>query len=412
MQITNCSCGRVHNCAVEQVYNGGGTLSVLQTLVSKHEKVLVIADENTYEAFAVAGGNLEGLDYNTLFFPATPMLVPDEKAIAAIKHSISPDTSAIIGIGGGTINDLCKHIAHSYNLYYIYIATAPSMDGYASDGAALILDGMKVTLKARPPHIIICDTELLCNAPIELIRAGVGDILGKFSCLNDWLLAKEIKGEFFCKEIYDRVYNCAVQVSENAARIMNREKDAVKLLADALINVGIEMSYAGSSRPASGSEHHMAHFFEIHALEQGHLHRPHGIDVGCAAYFTALLREKVLNASKAPNFDFRSGTYFETVESLLPRAYTGIKELQSRVGLHGNSDGNYSREKINAVLRQAPTAEETKAMLAAAELHPETLFDFYGKETVQNALKYGKELKDRFTVLWLYEYLGWEILEL
>ncbi len=412
MQIKGCSCGREHSCAVEQIYNGDGTLSVLPRLVQNYKKALVVADENTYNAFTAAGGSLDGIEHNSLIFPATPLLVPDEKAIGAIEQNLSPDIDVIIGIGGGTVNDLCKQIAYSHRLYYIYVATAPSMDGYASDGAALILDGMKVTLKARPPHIIICDTVLLCNAPIELIRAGVGDILGKFSCLNDWLLSKEIKGEYFCKEIYDRVYNCAVQVSENAARIMNREKDAVKLLAEALINVGIEMSYAGSSRPASGSEHHMAHFFEIHALEHGQRHRPHGIDVGCAAYFTALLRERVLNASKALCFDFCPETYFETVERLLPRAYAGIKELQSRVGLHGNSDGDYDGETIKAVLKQSPTAAETEVMLAAAGLYPQSLIEFYGKETVENALKYGKELKDRFTVLWLYEYLGWEILKL
>jgi len=412
MQIKACSCGREHNCTVEQIYNGDGTLSVLPRLVQSYKKALVVADENTYNAFTAAGGSLADVEHNYLIFPATPLLVHDEKAIGTIEQNLSIGIDVIIGIGGGTVNDLCKQIAYSHKLYYIYVASAPSMDGYASDGAALILDGMKVTLKARPPHIIICDTELLCNAPTELIRAGVGDILGKFSCLNDWLLSKEIKGEYFCKEIYDRVYNCAVQVSENAARIMNREKDAVKLLADALINVGIEMSYAGTSRPASGSEHHMAHFFEIHALEHGQCHRPHGIDVGCAAYFTALLREKVSNASKAPSFDFCSEAYFETVERLLPRAYTGIKELQSRVGLHGNSDGDYDKERINAVLKQSPTAAETEAMLAAAGLYPQSLIEFYGKETVVDALKYGKELKDRFTVLWLYEYLGWEILKL
>ena len=91
---------------------------------------------------------------------------------------------------------------------------------------------------------------------------------------------------------------------------------------------------------------------------------------------------------------------------------SGIKELQSRVGLHGNSDGDYDKDRINAVLKQSPTAAETEEMLAAAGLYPQSLIEFYGKETVVDALKYGKELKDRFTVLWLYEYLGWEILKL
>ncbi len=97
------------------------------------------------------------------------------------------------------------------------------MDGYASDGAALILDGMKVTLKTAPPKVIICDTDILKNAPIELIRAGVGDILGKYSCLNDWLLAAYVKGEYFCQRIYNEVMEATHKVAENLEKILARD---------------------------------------------------------------------------------------------------------------------------------------------------------------------------------------------
>lgn len=412
LEIKKCSCGCRHFCAVEKVHNGAGAVTLVPEMIQKYKKTLVVADENTYSAFEFAGGKIDGTAITKAIFPAIPILVPDEAAIATVEKTLDEQTEAIVGIGGGTVNDLCKHIAHTHGLYYIYVATAPSMDGYASDGAALILDGMKVTLKARPPHIIICDTNILCNAPIELIRAGVGDILGKFSCLNDWRLAHIIKGEYFCNEIYTRVYNCAKQVADNGQRIVNREPLAIKQLAQALIDVGVEMSYAGSSRPASGSEHHLAHFFEIYSLEHGKQHRPHGIDVGCAAYFTALLREKIIESSTELNFDFCQQSHFKPLEQLLPRAYEGIRQLQDRVGLHGNATGNYDMTQIKGVLKQAPTAAETAKMLAAAGLAPNSLIDFYSKETVINALRYGKELKDRFTVLWLYEYLGWEFTEL
>lgn len=412
MEIKGCSCGREHICAVEQIYNECGSVLIVPKLMEKYKKAVVVADENTYSAFKSAGGKIDGTAITKAIFPAKPVLVPDEAAIATVEKTLDEQIEVIVGIGGGTVNDLCKHIAHTHGLYYIYVATAPSMDGYASDGAALILDGMKVTLKARPPHIIICDTNILCNAPIELIRAGVGDILGKFSCLNDWRLAHIIKGEYFCNEIYTRVYNCAKQVADNGQRIVNREPLAIKQLAQALIDVGVEMSYAGSSRPASGSEHHLAHFFEIYSLEHGKQHRPHGIDVGCAAYFTALLREKIIESSTEPSFDFCPQSHFEPLEQLLSRAYEGIRQLQDRVGLHGNATGNYDMTQIKGVLKQAPTAAETAKMLTAAGLAPNSLVEFYGKETVKNAIKYGKELKDRFTVLWLYEYLGWEMLNL
>ena len=89
---------------------------------------------------------------------------------------------------------------------YIIVATAPSMDGYASDGAAMITGGMKVTYKAGLPRAIIADTEVLCNAPTDMLKAGYGDIIGKFSALNDWKLSRCVNGEYFCNYIYDLTF--------------------------------------------------------------------------------------------------------------------------------------------------------------------------------------------------------------
>ncbi len=412
LEINNCSCGRAHYCAVEQVLTGNGVAKEADKLLVGLKNAVVVADENTMAAFTAAGGNLKASNVTEVIFPGEPVLVPDETAIAKIEDNLCAETEAVVGIGGGTVNDLCKYVAFKHGLRYIYVATAPSMDGYASDGAALILEGMKATVKTCPPRVIICDTEILQNAPIELIRAGIGDILGKFSCLNDWLLASFVKGEYFCREIYDRVYAYAVKVADNIGAILSREGNAISLLTEALLYVGVEMSYAGSSRPASGSEHHMAHFFEIQALENGRKHQPHGVDVGCASYYTALLREKIIQSELAPSFSFEAEEYYNHLSDLLPRAIGGIKELQIKTALHGNGTGNYDMQGIKAVLAKAPSAAEMRRLLSAAGLPPEQLESFYGRELVADAIKYGKELKDRFTVLWLYEYLGWENFEI
>ena len=87
----------------------------------------------------------------------------------------------IVGIGSGVIQDLCKYVSFNKNLPYFIIATAPSMDGYASKGAAMITDNMKVTYNAHVPEVIIGDVDILKNAPMDMIKSGYGDILGKFS---------------------------------------------------------------------------------------------------------------------------------------------------------------------------------------------------------------------------------------
>ena len=113
----------------------------------------------------------------------------------------------IVAGGSGVINDICKIVANVSNKYYVIVGTAPSMDGYASDGAAMILGGMKETVKAGLPRAIIADTEVLKDAPMEMIKAGYGDIIGKFSALCDWKLATAVNGEYFCQYIYDSFGN-------------------------------------------------------------------------------------------------------------------------------------------------------------------------------------------------------------
>ncbi len=77
-------------------------------------------------------------------------------------------------------------------LPYIIIATAPSVDGFASDCAPLIVKNMRVTYEAKVPNAIIGDITILKDAPMDMIAAGVGDILGKYTCLVDWKLANMI----------------------------------------------------------------------------------------------------------------------------------------------------------------------------------------------------------------------------
>ena len=99
------------------------------------------------------------------------------------------------------LNDLCKFSSFQLGLDYMVFATAPSMDGFVSIGAALITDYVKTTYQAHVPLAVIGDTDILAAAPMEMITAGLGDILGKYTCLLDWKMAHIITGEYYCKTI-------------------------------------------------------------------------------------------------------------------------------------------------------------------------------------------------------------------
>jgi glycerol-1-phosphate dehydrogenase [NAD(P)+] len=73
------------------------------------------------------------------------------------------------------------------------------------------------------------------------------------------------------------------------------DKDAVKVLMDALLASGLAMGYAGMSQPASGSEHHLAHFWDMDAIVHGRKYPLHGESVGVAAIIIAEMYQMAKN---------------------------------------------------------------------------------------------------------------------
>ena len=145
------------------------------------------------------------------------------------------------------------------------------MDGFVSIGAALMLHHVKTTLDAHGPVAVVGDTDILSAAPMHLIAAGLGDTLGKYTCLLDWKLANLINGEYYCKEVVGMVETALKTVRAQSAKVQSRDPEAVKAVTEALVLTGIAMSFVGNSRPASGCEHHLAHYWEMKALMEGRM---------------------------------------------------------------------------------------------------------------------------------------------
>ena len=67
------------------------------------------------------------------------------------------------------------------------------------------------------------------------------------------------------------------------------------------------------------------------------------------------------------------------------------------------SRANKEKEgEIRKILAETPSAENIIKMLAVAGLDMREFYDLYGAEKINNAVLYAKDLKDRYTVLWLY----------
>ena len=404
--IKNCACGKDHACPIEHIIIEKDALHHLPALCKGYQKVFLLSDTNTYAACGKAAADVLGEKVAvSLCLQSEGPVIPNEETIAYIESAFREDIDLMIGVGSGVINDLCKHISFKRDLPYYIVATAPSMDGYASVGAALILQGMKITLNARPPKAILADTGVLKDAPFDMIQAGYGDIVGKFSCLNDWELSALLNGEYFCQTVFDLTYNTALQVKGLADGIAARQEQAVGELMQALVIVGVAMSYVGNSRPASGSEHHLSHFFEITGILEQKPYFAHGIDVAYSAIATAELRERILQ-SDPKQAAFNRADWEDNIRRVYGTSAEGVMALQDKLGWYLADDAANVQAKwpqIKAVLQKAPTAKEMQAMVEQVGLQYSEFEALYGAKKLQDALRYAKDLKDRYSVLWLYD---------
>ena len=401
-----CSCGRIHRCDIDLVDIGRGAIERLPESMKNFENILLVADSNT---FAVCGERVRGLlgdrAENICLFVTDGLLVPDEAAISAVEEKMTSATDLILGIGSGVINDICKYVSFFKNIKSGIVATAPSMDGFASSGAAMILGGMKVTVTTHAPALIVGDTEVLKNAPIDMIRSGYADIIGKYSALNDWKLSHLINGEYLCPEVYALVKEKTDLIRSLAKDIAARKPAAIEELMRDLVLIGVTLTLLCTTRPGSGSEHHLSHYFEITGILEDKPYFLHGTDVGYSTIVTARLREQ-LRALEKPEFSSVSdGMREKCYEKIYGRIAGEVSELQKSAGRYANPVSDVYREKWNEVvwvLNECPTAAEIEEMLTDCGFDLSLFDEMYGARKIQNGIWFAKDLKDRYSVLWLY----------
>ncbi len=403
----DCPCGLPHHCSIQNILLEHGAIEKVPEILKGFHKILLVADQNTW---ALCGDRVKALlgeaVQDTLIYHSEGFLVPDEAAIETILGSIQPDTDYVLGIGSGVINDLCKYGSFKRGLEYGIVATAPSMDGYVSVHAAMIIGGAKVTYEAHMVHSFIGDVELLRNAPMEMIRAGYGDILGKFSALNDWKLSCALYDEYFCQYVYDLIDDATRRVAPLGPALQARDAEAVTLLTHAIVAVGIAMAYIGNSRPASGSEHHFSHYFEVTSLLNKEPYFLHGIDVAYATVETQWMREAIL-ALEAPTAAPAISEAARTAEirRIYGAAADSILALQQKVGRYDSDLAALIAEKweaVRAVLSEVPSSQAILDYLTSVGLDMAEYEAMYSAQKRAEGCLWAKDLKDRFSVLWVW----------
>lgn len=276
-----CPCGRQHETAVKDVLIVSGAVCRVGEILRKNNfchNILIVADENTIKASEGLAESLDG--FNIEYKIYENLRVATMKEVNEIESLIVNREIAVLSVGTGSLNDVCRLACARQDKKLCIFATAPSMDGFASYGAPIVNNGFKSSYPAKSPDVIIADTKILANAPAKLKSAGFGDMIAKYVGLVDWKISALLTNEYYCERIAKLTREAVDELMEMAEKVCLDDEYVAGKIFEALLKTGIGMSFAQNSRPASGSEHVIAHLMECIELRENIMPNFHGEDVG------------------------------------------------------------------------------------------------------------------------------------
>lgn len=423
MNGAQCSCGKIHTYDT-QVYVGKGVLENIPEYLQQYHptKVFVLSDPNTYKA---AGKKVcevldkAGLAYTSYSFTHDP-IEPDEYSVGSMMMHFDSQCDVIVAVGSGVVNDLGKILSNVSDKPYMIVGTAPSMDGYASATSSMTRDGLKTSLPSRSADIIVGDLDVLCQAPMHMMKSGLGDMLAKYVSICEWRIANLLLGEYYCEEIADLIRSALKACVDNAEGLLKRDPAAVQAVFEGLVIGGVAMNYAGLSRPASGGEHYLSHVIDMRAVEFGTPMDLHGIQCAIATLIQAKLYEKVKTITpdreKALAYvnHFSFDDWCATLRGLVGKGAEAMIALEAKEGKY-NKEKHAKRlevilanwEKILQIIEEElPSYQELVRLMDTIEA-PKT-FDEVGIDSTDLPLYFQatKDIRDKYVLSRLVWDLG------
>lgn len=225
------------------------------------KRALIVADPRTFELVgSKVKSQLERANFNVRH---TIIKEADLTTVAKVREISGGEVDFFLGVGGGRCIDVAKLASFQDEKPFVSIPTAASHDGIASSRASIKGGKKPTSIQTHAPIAIIADTLIIKRAPHRLLAAGCGDIISNLTAVRDWQLAHRIKGEPYSEYAATlSLVSCQI-VMENAEVIRKHTEESIREVVKALISSSVAMAIAGSSRPASGSEHLFSHALDI-----------------------------------------------------------------------------------------------------------------------------------------------------
>ena len=403
---------------------GPGAIEDLPAVLEKLgvRSAFVFADRNTYVAAGEAVCQIlrkNGTPISCHIFEDAH-LEPDERSVGLASMGFDPKYEAIVGVGSGVINDICKIVANLARKPYIIVGTAPSTDGYASATSSMERKGLKVSVNSKCPDVIIGDTQILAQAPMKMLASGLGDMIAKYVSICEWRIAHLITGESYNEDIAGMVRLALKKCVDNLNGLLQRDQEAVASVFEGLAICGIAMSYAGLSRPASGCEHYISHVLDMRSAQFRTPVETHGMQCAMGTLLTVKLYEKVKsikpNREKALSHvkSFSYSEWCEQLRSLLGEGAQTMIALEEREGKYDTAKHAARLETIlenwDVILRileeELPSAVMLEKLLAQIGA-PKTISDIGVDEAMMPViLGATRDIRDKYVLSRLLWDLG------
>ncbi|MEA4833181.1 MAG: sn-glycerol-1-phosphate dehydrogenase [Oscillospiraceae bacterium] len=408
-----CRCGRKHDISAPVIICGSGISGDTGCIIAEHtlfKKILLVADKNTISVSEEAVFSLCVSGFVVQKYIYDNLRVADIGEVEKIE-SICGDSDIILSIGTGSLNDICRLAAFRQNKYFIIFATAPSMDGFASDTAPITCHGFKLSYQAKQPELIIADTRILSASPAVLKGAGFGDMIAKYIAVADWRISNLLTNEYLCPDILNLTKTAADKIASLAPVIQNVDEAASGEVLNALIMTGVAMKLSGNSRPASGAEHIISHFWESKKLDAGEISDFHGRKVAVGtlltakAYYSLLKIDKIKPKKENIECNMLKKVYGE-------RLYPDVEKMNfpDSINIVSNFDLDGFASKwdyIKNIIRDSiPEPAEIEKMLitAGAPTRPDQIG--VSDELCIQGLRYHMYMRKRITLMRLMPLIG------
>ncbi|MGY3446373.1 MULTISPECIES: iron-containing alcohol dehydrogenase [unclassified Bradyrhizobium] len=263
------------------------------------ERLALVADEATYEAM---GARVEKALRK--LGPIRTIVMEQPHADMVEVRGLTEELrgfDAVVAVGSGTVNDLCKYVTGLDGRRYCVFATAASMNGYTSSTASLTLDsGLKVSLPSHTPSGFFVDLAVSAAAPAFLAASGFADCLARSVAQNDWWMSHRLLGTAYFQEPYTIQAADEIELNKRAGNLPKGDIEAMGYLYRVLTLCGLGISFTGMSHHGSMGEHQISHYIDCFAGNR-HPGSLHGQQVGIASLSMARLQQHMLSSDQPPS---------------------------------------------------------------------------------------------------------------